>query len=46
MIKRSEDTLTIKGGSLMRAGGSVVFNDDVTVKLGDNTKVSKQLSAE
>ncbi len=46
VIKRSEDTLTIKGGSLMRAGGSVVFNDDVTIKLGDNTKVSKQLSAE
>jgi hypothetical protein len=46
VIKRSTDTLIIKGGSLMHAGGSVVFNDDVTVKLGDNTNVSKQLSAE
>ncbi len=46
VIKRSTDTLTIKGGSLMRAGGSVVFNDDVTIKLGDTTKVSRQSSAE
>jgi hypothetical protein len=45
VIKRNTDTLFIKGGTLMRAGGSIVFNDTVTVQLGDNTKVSKQLSA-
>jgi hypothetical protein len=45
VIRRSADTLFIKGGTLMRADGSIVFNDTVTVQLGDNTKVSKQLSA-
>jgi hypothetical protein len=45
VINRNTDTLFIKGGTLMRAGGSIVFNDTVTVQLGDNTKVSKQLSA-
>ena len=44
VIARSGDTLTVKGATLVRAGGSVIFNDKVTVNMGDMTSVKRQLS--
>lgn len=44
VIARSGDTLTVKGATLVRAGGSVIFNDEVIVNLGDMTTVKRQLS--
>ncbi|MGD8591900.1 MAG: metallophosphoesterase [Gammaproteobacteria bacterium] len=44
VTSRSGDVLTIKGATLIRQDGSVVFNDEVEVTVGDNTKVRKQLS--
>ena len=44
VIARSGDLLTVKGATLVRAGGSVIFNDEVTVSLGDMTSVKRQLS--
>ena len=43
VIARSGDTLTVKGVTLIRAGGSVVFNDNVTVQLSRETIVKRQL---
>jgi len=43
VIARSGNTLTVKGATLIRAGGSVVFNDEVTVQLNDGTIVKRQL---
>ena len=44
VIARSGDVLTVKGATLVRAGGSVIFNDKVVVNLGDMTTVKRQLS--
>lgn len=44
VIARSGDVLTVKGATLVRAGGSVIFNDKVIVNLGDMTTVKRQLS--
>lgn len=45
VISRDDgDVVTMKGVTLIRAGGSVVFNDTVAVHLGNNTKVRRQLS--
>ena len=44
VISRAGDVLTVKGATLIRQDGSAVFNDDVTVTVGDNTIVHKQLS--
>ncbi len=46
VISRLEDTVILKGASLVRENGSVIFNDMVTVQLGDDTVVSRQLSTE
>ena len=43
VIARSGDTLTVKGATLIRAGGSVVFNDEVSVRLSEATIVKRQL---
>ncbi|MHB8729475.1 MAG: DUF4382 domain-containing protein [Sulfuricaulis sp.] len=44
VIARSNDTLTVRGASLTRVGGTVTFNDSVTVTLDPNTtKVTRQL---
>ncbi len=42
VIARSGDRLTVKGAALMRKDGTVILNSDVTVLLGENTKVTKQ----
>jgi len=44
VIARNGDSLTVKGATLIRAGGSVIFNDEVTVNMGDLTQVKRQLS--
>lgn len=46
VIARSGNALTLRGATLMRADGSVVFNDNVTVNLAESTTVKKQLSME
>lgn len=43
---RTGDVLTVKGATLIRTDGSVVFNDQVTVTLGPNTSVSRQMSGD
>jgi hypothetical protein len=44
VISRTGDSLTVKGATLVRAGGTVIFNDEVTINLGDMTTVKRQLS--
>ncbi|MCF6339003.1 MAG: metallophosphoesterase [Gammaproteobacteria bacterium] len=44
VIARNGDSLTVKGVTLIRAGGSVIFNDEVIVNMGDLTQVKRQLS--
>ena len=44
VIARNGDALTVKGATLIRAGGSVIFNDEVIVNMGDLTSVKRQLS--
>jgi hypothetical protein len=46
VIARQGDTLTVKGATLIRSGSSVVFNEKVTVLLGGDTVVTRQLSAD
>lgn len=43
VVARVGDTLTVRGATLVRMDGTVIFNDDVTVLLDDSTKVTKQL---
>jgi len=44
VTSRSGDVLTIKGATLIRKNGSVVFNDEAQVTIGDNTMVRRQHS--
>ncbi len=44
VTRREGDLLTVQGATLIRAGGSMVFNDQVTVPLGEDTIVRKQFS--
>jgi hypothetical protein len=46
VISRSGDVINIKGATLIRQDGSVVFNDEVQVAIGDNTTVRRQFSLE
>jgi len=46
VIARQGDRLTVKGATLIRAGGSVVFNDRVDITLADSTTVRREGSAE
>lgn len=46
VIARSGDTVQIKGATLLRKDGSVIFNDEVTVELAATTIVKKQLSSD
>ncbi len=46
VIRRSADTLTLKGATLHRNDGSVIFNDHVSVRIDNDTEVSRQLSSE
>lgn len=44
VISRSGTALTVRGATLIRSGGSVVFNDTLIVQVGLNTTVRRQLS--
>jgi hypothetical protein len=46
VIARSGDLLTVRGATLMRADGSVIFRDTINIQLDAQTVVSKQLSTE
>ncbi|MES9970621.1 MAG: DUF4382 domain-containing protein [Candidatus Thiodiazotropha sp.] len=46
VIARSGDQLTVRGATLMRANGSVIFRDTITIQLDAETQVSRQLSTE
>jgi hypothetical protein len=46
VISRNSNTLTIKGATLIRSGGSVVFNNTLNVQVGMDTIVRRQLSFE
>ena len=41
---RSGDVLSVKGATLIRGDGSVIFNDLVQVTVSDSTRVKKQFS--
>jgi hypothetical protein len=43
IVSRSGDTLVVNGATLIRKAGTVIFHDQVTVKIADTTKVSRQL---
>lgn len=45
VISRSGDTLTVRGASVVRADGSFLFNDNMTVNLDSTTTVVKQADA-
>jgi hypothetical protein len=45
VISRQANLLTVKGATLIRAQGSVIFNDNVVIQIGVNTIVRRQLSA-
>jgi len=42
VIARSGDTLTLRGATLVRKDGTVIFNDDVRIQLADSTIVTGQ----
>lgn len=44
VISRNSNTLEVKGATLIRSGGSVVFNNTLTVQAGLSTVVRRQLS--
>ena len=44
VISRSGDVLIIKGATLIRQDGSVIFNDEAEVTIGDDTVVRRQLA--
>jgi hypothetical protein len=44
VMARAGDVLTVKGATLVRTDGSVVFNDEVRISLGDMTSVRRQRS--
>ena len=46
VIKRVGNTLTVKGATLVRKEGGMIFNDEVTVTIDPTTKVHHQLSKE
>ncbi|WP_455205664.1 DUF4382 domain-containing protein [Kaarinaea lacus] len=46
VISRQDNVLNVKGATLIRSGGSVVFNDVVTVTVADTTLVKRQLSSD
>jgi hypothetical protein len=46
VISRLGDVLTVKGATLIRGESSMVFNNEVTVNIGEETVVTRQLSAD
>ncbi len=46
VVSRENNVLTVKGAALIRSGGSVMFNNTLTVQLGVYTPVRRQFSLE
>ena len=46
VIQRTGDTLTVKGASLIRAGSTFLFNDEVTLTVAGTTVVTRQISSD
>jgi len=46
VVARADNVVTLKGATLIRDDGSVVFRDAVTVRVGETTMVKRQLSLE
>jgi len=46
VTKRSGNTLTVQGATLIRSDGTVVFNDSVSVEVSQDTGVRKMLSVD
>lgn len=44
VVSRQGDTLTVKGATLIRQDGTIIFNDQVSVEVGADTMVSRQFS--
>ena len=44
VIARQDNELTVKGCTLVQDDGSIIFHDTVTVTVGDETRVTRQLS--
>lgn len=43
MMAREGDVLRVRGATLVRSGGSMIFHDAVSVQLGDGTVVRREL---
>jgi hypothetical protein len=46
VVSRRDDTLTVRGATLIRADGTVLFNDTATVQVGPDTVVTRQFSTD
>lgn len=46
VLAREGNVLTVNGATLIRSGGSVTFNDRVSVTIAESTMVKKQLSTD
>jgi len=46
VIARQDNELTVKGCTLVQDDGSIIFHDIVTVTVGDQTRVTRQLSSQ
>ena len=44
VVARNGDVITVRGASLIRADGTLIFRDNVNVTIGDNTILTRQLS--
>ena len=43
VLSRADNTLVVKGATLIRTGGSVFFNDEVSITIDETTMVKRQL---
>jgi hypothetical protein len=46
VVKREDDTLTVKGATLIRNDGTIIFNARATVEIGADTTVHRQFSTD
>jgi hypothetical protein len=46
VVGRQADTLTVRGATLIRADGTVLFNDTATIEVGPDTVVTRQFSTD
>jgi hypothetical protein len=46
VVGRQGDTLTVRGATLIRTDGTVLFNDTATVQVGPDTVVTRQFSTD